>query len=88
MKQFNIGTDSIYHTCKTGHKNIGRRRSDCGFPLGMVISISGKIDERRYDFNAYDKPSYDAFTSLPESFTDFGLIDISFSIFFFLKLVW
>lgn len=48
-----------------GNENIGRGRSDYGFPFRVVIGFLGTIDARRHDFNSHDKPSYDAFTAVP-----------------------
>ena len=39
----------------------------------MAFGILGKIDKSRNDSNTYDGTSYDAFATLPEQLTDFGL---------------
>lgn len=41
------------------------------------LATSYTMDEGRYDFNSYDKSSYDAFISLPEQPSDFRLINKS-----------
>lgn len=66
IRKFNIEADTIYGTGRMGNENIGRRRNDYGFSLCVATSILGKIDKRGYDFNSYDKSSYDAFTTLLE----------------------
>lgn len=41
------------------------------FPFSMVISILGQINNRRHDFDSYDESSYDALTTVFESFANF-----------------
>lgn len=61
-----VGADTVYGTRGMGYADIGGRRRNDGFPFRMAVGILGKIDERRHDFNAYDKPPYDALTALSE----------------------
>lgn len=64
--KFNSGADTVYGAGKMGNENIGGRRCDYRFSFCMAAGILGKTDERRYDFNTYDRSSYDALTSLSE----------------------
>ena len=56
----------------------------------MVIGVLGEIDKRRNDFDSDDRTPYDAFATLPESFTNIAikmLIDNSkYEIIFLIKI--
>mgnify|MGYP000027440084 FL=1 len=39
----------------------------------MVIGVLGEINKRRNDFDSDDRTPYDAFATLPESFTNIAI---------------
>lgn len=66
IRKFNIGSNTVYGSGRMGNESIGGRWCDYRFSLRMAAGILGKTDEGRYDFNSYDRSSYDALASLSE----------------------